>query len=165
MRILGREGFTEGQGDRYRHCHICGPVKYRAIIHFDSGSVEPTVGETVTGATSTNTGVIEYVQLTEGAYADGDAVGVIVLTSPSGYNANTSRIFSDDEALNGSAAGDDFATVKGQPGVTVSGRLHPDWNLVEYRGIYYCRDHFRWYFKQEWQDEAKPDINENERGK
>ena len=165
MRILGRSDFTELQGDKYDACHVCGPVKYRAIIHFDSGSVAPTVGETITGATSGHTGVVEFVQLTGGAYADGDATGVISVTSPTGYSQDVVFIFQDNEAINGSTSGNDFATVNGNPGINRSGRLHPDWNLVFYRGKKYCREHFRWLFKKEWEDDATLNINENERGK
>jgi len=164
IELKDRSDFTEGRGDKYDACVICGPLKYRAVIHFDSGSKEPTVGETVTGATSTDTGVIEFAQLTEGSYANGDAVGVIILTSPTGYTEN-GYIFSDDENLNGTLAGDNFATVKGICGINKSGRLHPDGNLVEYQGKKYCHDHFAWRFRQAWRDEDSPNINENERYK
>ena len=165
MRILGRSDFTELQGEKYDFCQVCGPQKYRAVVHFDSGSVAPIVGETITGATSTDTGVVEFVQLTEGTYAGGDAVGVMVLTSPTGYDEYNLSIFADDENLNGSTAGNNFATVKGICGINKSGRLHPDSNLVEYRGTKYCKDHFRWRFQQQWSDEATLNISEKERGK
>jgi hypothetical protein len=165
MRILGRSEFTELQGDKYDTCHVCGPLKYRAVVHFDSGSVAPTVGETVTGATSADTGIVEFAQLTEGSYAGGDAVGVMVLNTPTGYDQYNLSIFSDDENLNGSTAGDNFATVKGICGVSKSGRVHPDSNLVKYRGIKYCTEHFMFMFKKSWEDEATLNINEKERGK
>jgi len=165
LNIKGRSEFTELQGDKYDYCHICGPVKLRAVVHFDSGSVAPTIGETVTGATSTDTGVIEFAQLTDGSYANGDAVGVIILTSPTGYDEYNLSIFSDDEALNGSTAGNNFATAKGISGITKSGRLHPDWNLIEYRGVKYCKRHYAFIFSQEWKDEEKINLNENDRGK
>ena len=165
MNILGRSGFTELSGDKYSECTICGTQTYRVVVHFDSGSVTPTVGETVTGATSADTGVIEFVQLTDGTYAGSNAAGVIILTSPTGYDSDTSRIFSDNEHLNGSVSGADFADVTGSPGINRSGRLHPDWNLITYRGVKYCREHFRFRFVREWEDESKINISESERGK
>lgn len=163
--LKGRADFTQGQGDHYEACHTCGPLAYRVVLHFDSGSVAPTVGETVTGATSTNTGVVDSVTLTGGTYAGGDATGVIILTSPTGYNRDTSVIFSDNEAVNGSTSGDNFATVNGAHGVTFDGRLYPRRELIEYRGLKYCASHFHWLFAREWQDEAKVTVNENERWK
>jgi hypothetical protein len=164
-RIKGRSDFTELQGDRYRHCHVCGPVTYRAIIHFDSGSTAPTVGETVTGATSGHTGIIEFAQLTSGTYVGGDAAGVLILTSPTGHNHDSLRIFSEDENLSGSSSGDNFCDVDGTPTVNINGRLHPDWNLIEYRGLYYCKEHFEFMFRKEWEDEEKISTDEPLRGK
>ena len=165
MRILGRSDFTELAGDKYDSCTICGTQTYRVVVHFDSGSVAPTVGETVTGATSTDTGVIESVTLTSGTYAGGDAAGIIILTSPTGYDGNTSLIFSDNEHLNGSTSGANFSDVNGITGINRSGRLHPDWNLITYRGVKYCKAHFFYRFKREWEDESKIDISESLRGK
>lgn len=163
--LKGRADFRQGQGDRYYACHICGPVEYRVVLHFDSGSTEPTVGETVTGSTSTNAGVVDSITLTSGTYAGGDAAGVVVLTSPTGYNRDTAVIFSDDETLNGSTSGTNFATVNGVHGVTFDGRVYPEWQTVEYEGRRYCADHFPWRFRREWQDEQDIKIDENERWK
>mgnify|MGYP003589432019 CR=1 FL=1 len=160
--IKGRSDFAEGRGDKYSECIMCGPLKLRAVIHFDSGSVAPTVGETITGATSADTGVLEYVILTSGSYAGGDAAGTMIVNTPTGYAENLS-IFADDENLNGSTAGDNFATVNGICGINKSGRLHPDWNLIEYEGKKYCKDHFSFRFKAEWMDESRIDVNDNDR--
>jgi hypothetical protein len=158
--LKGRPDFSEGQGDHYYECYICGTVSYVAVIHFDSGSVAPKVGETVTGATTGDTGVIDTVTLSSGTYAGGDAVGVIVLTSISGYSRDTLLVFQDNEALNGSTSGADFATVKGVTGATRNGRLYPEWATVEYNGRRYCRDHFPWKYRREWQDDEKIDLQE-----
>jgi hypothetical protein len=158
--LKGRPDFQEGKGDRYYECYICGPQKYWAVIHFDSGSVAPTVGETVTGATTSDTGVIDTVTLSSGTYAGGDAVGVIVLSSVNGYNRDTLLVFQDNEALNGSTSVADFATVNGTTGVTRNGRLYPEWATVEYDGRRYCNAHFPWRYKREWEDDSKIDIQE-----
>ena len=158
-RIKGRSDFTELSGDKYRHCHVCGPVTHRVVVHFDGSSATPTVGETITGVTTGDAGVVESVTMT------GDTTGVMVLTSPTGYDSESSVMFQDNEALTGTTSGASFSLVNGGCGINISGRLHPDWNLIEYRGIYYCREHFTFMFKQEWIDDQRPSINENERGK
>ena len=163
--LKDKPDFREGDGDSYDSCVICGPIERRAVIHFDSGSTEPTVDETITGATTSDTGVVENYQLESGTWAGGDAVGTIVVTSPSGYNADSLAIFQDDENLNGSTAGSNFATVKGEPGVIQDGRIYPEWMLVEYRGNKYCRDHFYFKFKREWLDDQGVDISEKDRSK
>jgi hypothetical protein len=163
--LKDRPDFTEGQGDKYYECHICGPQKYWSVIHFDSGSVAPTVGETVTGATTADTGTIETVTLSSGTYAGRDAVGVIVLSGVSGYNRDTLLVFQNDEALNGSTSGNDFATVNGTTGVTRNGRIYPEWAIVEYEGRRYCRDHFPWRWRREWEKDTALDISESDRFK
>ena len=100
--------------------------------------------------------------LTSGSYAGGDAAGTMIVNTPTGYAENLS-IFADDENLNGSTAGDNFATVNGICGINKSGRLHPDWNLIEYEGKKYCKDHFSFRFKAEWMDESRIDVNDNDR--
>jgi hypothetical protein len=163
--LKGRPDFSEGQGDHYYECHICGTVSYVSVLHFDSGSVVPTVGETVTGATTGDTGVIDSVTLSSGTYAGGDAIGVIVLSSVTGYNQDTLLVFQNDENLNGSTSGANFATVNGTMGVTRNGRVYPEWMTIEYEGRRYCRDHFPWRYRREWQDDEKIDLKETERYK
>jgi hypothetical protein len=165
LTLKDRTDFTEGQGDTYDTCLICGPEKMRALIYFDSGSVAPTVGETVTGATTSDTGVIEHVTLISGTYAGGDATGAIVVTSPTGYNSDTLVIFEDDETLTGSTSGSNFATVNGNCGVTRSGRIYRTQDLIEYRGNKYCNSHFGFRFRRQWLDEADVNISESERNK
>jgi hypothetical protein len=77
-------------------------------LYFDSGSTEPTVGETVTGATSAATGVVHRVVLHSGSYGGGDAAGYIAMTTVTGT-------FQDNEILDGSTAGADFATAASDP--------------------------------------------------
>lgn len=72
-------------------------------LDFTSGSVEPTVGETITGATSGETCVLVSVTLLSGAYVDTDAAGYL-------YVENVSGAF-QSENLNGSTSGANFATI------------------------------------------------------
>jgi len=78
-------------------------------IHFDSGSTEPTVGETITGNTSGDIGTAAWWFKDAGTWAGGNADGYIVLSDADGP-------FQDNEALNGSVAGNDFATADGTAG-------------------------------------------------
>jgi len=73
---------------------------------FTSGSVEFTVGETLTGATSGATGQVVDFHLTSGTWTVGDAAGVVYLkqVSAAAYQA---------EDLNGATAGVNCATASG----------------------------------------------------
>jgi hypothetical protein len=76
-------------------------------LSFDSGSVQPQAGETITGATSAATGIALYtVTAATGSYGGGDATGELVLTQVSGT-------FQDNEDLNGSTGGANIATANG----------------------------------------------------
>lgn len=70
---------------------------------FTSGSTEFTVGETLTGASSSATAKVKAWHKVEGAW-DGDAEGVVFLTDVAGT-------FTDGEDLNGSVSGDNCATL------------------------------------------------------
>lgn len=158
-----RSDYDLNAGEKWDECVLCGSRLYRALVHFDSGSVAPTVGETVTGATSTDTGVIANVTLISGTYAGGDATGVIEMTSPTGYDSIQLDIFTDNENLNGSTSGANFATVNKTGTVQVWGRLIPDGEIIEYRGKNYCRPHFMFKFENEWKDDAEIDRSEGDR--
>lgn len=53
-------------------------------LFFSSGSTEPTQGQTLTGQTSTETVLVYRVELHSGAWADGDATGIIYCAEISG---------------------------------------------------------------------------------
>jgi len=75
-------------------------------LSFTSGSTEFTIGETLTGAVGSATGVVvNYYLLGSGggAWADNDAVGVVWLSGRTGTF--------EAENLNGSIAGSDCATI------------------------------------------------------
>jgi len=128
-----------------RTCQICGPFTDVVEIRFDSGSVEPTVGETVTGATSGDTGVVVEAVLESGTYAGGDAAGTISMSSPTGFS-DQDLWGTDDEALNGSTSGDDMMTLNDNGFRKSVGRLWPEGELIKREGKYYCHEHYRFKF-------------------
>ena len=160
---------TENLGEKWRPCVLCGPTSKRGLLYFDSGSTEPTAGETVTGATSADTGVLETCDVTSGTWAGGDAAGVMVLTTLTGdtaFNRSTgakAAVFSDDENLNGSTSGNNFATANGNGSVCVSGILYPECDLVMYEGKEYCKAHFEFRYRNKLCDREKSTIDEGDR--
>jgi hypothetical protein len=79
----------------------------------DSVSVRPTVGETITGATSGHTADVVGFTLVSGSLAGGTGAGRLYLK-----DANT---FQDNENLNGTSSGSNFATVDGTRGFGPAG--------------------------------------------
>ncbi|MHA1613320.1 MAG: carbohydrate binding domain-containing protein [Candidatus Thorarchaeota archaeon] len=73
-------------------------------LNFDSGSVEPQVGETLTGATSGAVGKVISVTVTGGTWGGGNAEGSIELGACAGR-------FNDNEDVNGSVGGANMLTV------------------------------------------------------
>lgn len=73
------------------------------------GTYEVLEGDTITGATSTETAVVERINLTSGTWAGGDAAGWLTLSSPSGAfqaenlnvgaNMNVATIAGDADAI------------------------------------------------------------------
>jgi hypothetical protein len=76
------------------------------VLNFDSGSTIITPGETLTGAVSGHVTTVYGVNTRSGSYVGGDAAGTF-------YCAGATGTFNDNEALNGSIAGDDCATLDG----------------------------------------------------
>lgn len=70
----------------------------------DSGSTSPTVGETVTGATSGATGKLIYMASSAGDWGANTGTGTIYMGSCTGR-------FQDNEDLDGSTSGANFCTV------------------------------------------------------
>src|SRR5574343_1885617 len=99
LALKGSRDYEAQTGEKWDACHMCGPQYKSVVIHFDAGRVAPTTGETVTGATSAHTAVVTGYALTSGAFATDTAAGVILLTTPNGYDQNTLTIFQDNETL------------------------------------------------------------------
>ena len=53
-------------------------------VAFTSGSEEPTLGDTIDGATSTESGTFMFAVVTSGTWGGGDAAGFIFMKSLSG---------------------------------------------------------------------------------
>jgi len=82
-------------------------------LNFDSGSVEPQVGETLTGATSGAVGKVISVTVTGGTWGGGDAAGSIELGAVTGT-------FQDNENVDGSVGGANILTVDGDKTIGVA---------------------------------------------
>ena len=163
FRLPHRNDYERNGGEKWDVCHLCGSLYRQALVHFKQGTVTPTEHETVTGASSGDTGVLDRYVLVSGTFAGGDAAGIFILTSPTGYDDNNLEIFTKDESLNGSTSGNAFAVATNKGAVEVSGRMIPDSEIIEYRGKKYCKAHFRFKFEHDWEDEIKVDRHEGDR--
>lgn len=160
FRLPIRSDYDKNPAEKWCECCLCGTKRIKFLVHFDSGSVAPTVGETITGATSADTGVVEGHTIYSGTVAGGDAAGVIEGSTPTGYDDNNLEIFQNDEALNGSTSGNDFATANHVGAIHITGRLIPESDTVVYRGKRYCRPHFMFKFRRQWQNDERVDTSE-----
>ena len=163
FRLPHRSDYDRNPAEKWYECCLCGTKRIKVLVHFDSGSVAPTTGETITGATSLDTAVVEGYTVYSGTVAGGDAAGVIEANTPTGYDSVNLEIFQNDEALNGSTSGNDFATVNKTGAVQISGRLVPESDTIEYGGKRYCRQHFRFKFEQTWKEEMDVGKGEGDR--
>ena len=158
----------ENTGEEWYDCCMCGTKYKHAEVWFDSGSEEPTVGETFTGATSADTGVVVSTELYTGSYSGGDATGVVTLSTLTGVSKSSTTlvetVFQDDETITGSTGGADMMTVNGTPQVNKYGRLYPDSDTVVFRGRRYCSTHFQQRWGHKLIDEIPFTINEEDRG-
>jgi len=78
-------------------------------LDYDSGgTTTPTIGETITGATSGRVGTLVSYTTDSGTWAGGDAAGTMSLIVCSG-----AALYTDDEPLTGSTSGANMATANG----------------------------------------------------
>lgn len=143
------------KGEKYRACVLCDQRRTESEFHYNSGSTEPTVGETLTGATSSETGVFVSLTRTSGSWAGGNAAGSIIISSAGDIVA--------DENINGSTGGSNMLTAITNKRDITTGQLWPMSHIVEYEGKYYCREHFKWRYRKKFLDEYIPDIDEGDR--
>lgn len=100
-------------------------------IKFTSGSVEFTVGETLTGATSGKTATVVNWYEDSGTWAGGNATGVVWVSSPSGA-------FNSSENLNGSTGGTNIATTTATNTSGGTDTARPDvGDIITYDGTNY----------------------------
>jgi hypothetical protein len=76
-----RSSWPKLKNQRYYTCELCGGgLKQTCELQFANGSVEPTVGETLTGSVSGEEWIVDSVALESGSWAAGNAVGTICLS-------------------------------------------------------------------------------------
>jgi hypothetical protein len=103
--LSGMTLWIGGRTEPWITANNIGSVRVRGfVLDFDSGSTEFTYGETLTGAVSGDTGVVVSWVVTDGAWGDGDAEGVVYVEAITGN-------FNALENLNGSVGGVNIASV------------------------------------------------------
>lgn len=165
MTIRPKSEWGKALSEKWGYCHFCDPVWYRATLQFDSGDTEPTVGETLTGHDSDDTGVVTDSYLISGTYAGGDAVGWVEMSILTGQDLEQGTIFQDDEFVNGSTGGRNILTADGAGTVQRYGIPYPKKDLIKYRGRWMCRWHHNWYYKRKWDEENRINVAELEKDK
>ena len=156
---------SPGSHEKWKACRLCTTRWVTAELKFDSGSTLPVVGETLTGATSGDTGVVTEIEtLLSGTWA-GDAAGYLHVDTLSGDDPEQYSIFSDDELINGSIGLTDMLTADGQGNVKIWAVLYPKRLMVKWRGHWYCQWHAPFRMRPILRDEEKLIITEEERGK
>jgi hypothetical protein len=159
MDFIDSNNKDDNHGLPWSECCICGSLSYRGLAYFTDGSVEPQVGETLTGGTSKRTGVVEQVFKTTGTWAGGDAEGVVQMTTPAGYDSMYLILFTDGETVTGSL-GASFVE-DGDGSVLVSGKQYSRNQVVVYNGKQYCRPHFEYMWRKRLISDSHIDINED----
>lgn len=140
--------------DPWGTCCLCSPEWTRVELVFQNGSVEPSVDEVLTGDTSGDTGTVVSVELLSGAWADGDAAGVIELKDCTGVADR--ECFEDEESI----TGDGGASLEAD-GVGVEktyGIFWPFSMLMSYEGKTYCKYHYRFRVRRKEIDKVRIDV-------
>lgn len=154
--------------EKWKTCRLCS-VRYKTCeLKFDSGgTTEPTVGETFTGNTSGDTGVVTDVQspLISGTWAGGDAVGFITLDTLTGDDGEQLTMFQDNETITGSTTGSNVLTCNGEGQIHIGGVFYPKRLMGKYEGVWYCHWHYGFRARPKERDREKLRIREDERGK
>jgi hypothetical protein len=141
-------------GTKWRYCVRCGAAYSQYEMDFEGATVAPTVGETLTGATSGKTATVESVTTVNGSYTAHTMRGTIVVTSPSGD-------FTDGEKINGSSSGAAFLTCRAYI-ERKYGVRYPETMLSQYNGKDYCHAHFAALAKSVIYDkEGRVDIDDS----
>ncbi len=144
---------------------MCGPKWTNVILKFDSGTVLPVTGETLTGETSAATGTVASVELVSGAWASGTAAGYVTMTTASPVD-DGGFVFSNNELMDGSTGGIDILTADGQGYQVTYGILYPQCDMVKADdGSWYCIWHYRMNFDPQWRDEVVFDTSAEDEGR
>jgi hypothetical protein len=145
--------FARSQGDKWFECKLCGKVYLYVVLQFKNCSVAPQVDEILTGATTGCTGRVNRISLISGAYATGDAIGLVELNSPTGYVWPNDICFDKDENVSGDLGS---VFVAAQDGLLKrSGRLYRLGDTIVKDGDRYCIDHYKIHWGKRLTDRAK----------
>lgn len=157
--------FRQNRGDKWLSCYLCGEPYLFVTLPFTDGSVEPTLGETLTGAESGATGVVNRVDLQSGSWAGGDAAGYVYLVDPTGYKMDQWECFYAAESVTGSTGGSGMLKVTSEANGILGrqGRIYPERDTVVFRGRRYCLSHYHMVWDKRLLDEARVDITEGDR--
>jgi hypothetical protein len=140
------------------HCAVCGPIEETIELDYDEGGNEPTVGDTLTGATTGDTGVVSEVILRSGAWASGTAAGTIIMTSGTGVDDDSMSSFKDNENITNTTAGNTVGKTEGVGILKRTGFYYPSEDLIEVDGQHYCRKHYLLKFPKKFLDEMDIDF-------
>lgn len=135
--------------DAWRRCVLCCARATYVEAPFDNGTAEFAKGETVTGATSGDTGIVAEVELVSGSWAGGDAAGYLTLSSPTGLDSD-GHWGEDNETITSTSGS---ATLNGKGTKKVQGFSYPQRDMVFADGRWYCRWHYNYRFKRKREDE------------
>jgi hypothetical protein len=147
---------------------MCNPIPYNEVeFQFDDGDIEPTVGETLTRATSLDTGKVTSVTLEgTGTWAGNDAAGTVVMNTLTGLSdimtdGGTGEWGQDNELINGSVGGASMLTLNG-PGIQKRyGTFYPLSDLVlDESGHYLCHPHWEMRWRKKKLDESEINIDD-----
>jgi hypothetical protein len=157
---------SPGYHEKWKACRLCTTKWTTCELKYDSGgTTAPVEDETLTGASSGHTGVVVEVEdPISGTWAGGDAAGYLTVDTLVGDDLEQGTIFEDDEAINGSTAGDNCLTADGTGIVKIWAVMWPKRMLVKWRGHWYCPEHAGFRMRPILRDEDTPVITEEERG-
>lgn len=159
---------SPGEHSKWKSCRLCTTRWATCELKYTSsgGTTVPVEDETLTGASSGHTGVVVEVETPlTGTWAGGDAAGYLTVDTLVGDDYEQGTIFEDDEAINGSTAGDDCLTADGTGIVKIWAVMYPKRLMVKEEGHWYCLWHHKFRFDPKFRDREKLVITEEERGK
>jgi hypothetical protein len=153
-------GSFENIDQGWRSCYGCGAMLKLVDLEFVQGLVTPTIGETLTGEDSGDTGVVDSYIMRGGTFNHGNAFGVVVLTNYTGTGTN-GHYFTDGEIVDGSVGGANVLTANGDGLEKKTGLMYPRTKLAYYKGHWYCPLHLAMHVN--WDainDTTKPQMFE-----
>jgi len=154
------EGVNLASGKKWYTCRLCGSAYDEVDLPYKLGTTTPIVGQTITGATSGATAVVNNIKLVSGSWAGGTAAGTIRGTSPSAFDFDTGHWGTEDEVVTSSTGS---FTLDGYGHKKSYGRYYPEGEVIERDGSYFCLAHYaaRYNFKDK--DETDATIDEGDR--